>query len=283
MNRYTEIFRPRMALVFDFDKTLGPDTFSAVLEHLDLDPEKVHKEELEPLQDEGWEFTLARGYYYTRLASEGKLNRSTLEDVGKSLKPYPGVKELFGRIREIVKQANDKVSVEFYLLTAGFATVPQATSIAGEFDKIFSGALSFDQEGRPIFVKRIVTHPEKVRYLYQIAKGFDERRANPEDAFADIPDEDWHLPLDQMIYLGDGVSDIPAFRALTEAGGIALAVHSKKKDKEWEAGSDLATQPKVENIARNDYREESELYRSLVYAVRSIVNLISLREMAQGE
>lgn len=67
-------------------------------------------------------------------------------------------------------------------------------------------------------VKRSLIHSGKSRFRIALAKGLDIAGANePQDVHKDKPPEDWHVPLDQMIYVGDGGSDIDAFNLLHSA------------------------------------------------------------------
>ena len=88
----------------------------------------------------------------------------------------------------------------------------------------------FDDQGEIAFAKQVITHPEKVHYLLALSKGTGMRGPDePADAWRPVPDQELHVPLDQMIYVGDGVSDMPAFALLNEQGGIALAVFKSER------------------------------------------------------
>ena len=170
------------------------------------------------------------------------------------------------------------------MLTAGFAEVVKGTSIVGEFRRVFSGAYHFDpQSGGIDAVKRLVTHPEKPRYILQICKGKDLEKANPTGADASIDRSEWRLPLDQVVYVGDGKSDIPAFELVSEQGGIALGVVPGGDEAEWKARKQLHSNGVVANLARGDYSEESELLRSLILAVQSIAHRVAIRRLSRSD
>ncbi len=76
-------------------------------------------------------------------------------------------------------------------------------------------------------MKKKVSHTEKTRYLFQIAKGIDRLEKDGKMfLFRDIPREEMHIPLTQMIYVGDGTSDIPCFSVVTK---IVLLKNGVKK------------------------------------------------------
>ena len=63
-------------------------------------------------------------------------------------------------------------------------------------------------------MKRIIAHPAKARYVEAHAKGLSLDTAN--EPKVDDPDFDemkMHVPLDQIGYVGDGLSDLDAFRS----------------------------------------------------------------------
>ena len=121
---------------------------------------------------------------------------------------------------------------------------------------------------------------EKPRYLLQIAKGLDLGGANPVDAFRPVPKDRWHVPVEQMIFLGDGSSDLPAFQFMYERGGMALALRREEAGDEWRHTDESFGDRRVENIAPSTYAQGSELLRSVLLAVDSIASRIALRRLS---
>ncbi|MFC0677422.1 hypothetical protein ACFFGH_06090 [Lysobacter korlensis] len=287
MAHATRVVHNRIAVVFDFDLTLGKGSVDVLLQKLGVDPESFRREQVEPLDREGWDHSLARFKALIDLSERcgGAITESLLQEVGRDTPLYRDVERVFDRLRETARAVVDDVVVEFYVLTAGFAEVPGATSIAHEFKAIWGSAGCYDDDGRLVFPKRIVTYPEKVRYLLQLAKGLSvDGSDSPPDVYREIPEQDWHVPFDQMVYVGDGASDLPAFDLIGSRGGIAIGVFgpdgsasSWSKDKKMRAGR------RVQNLARADYAEDAELSRSLCLAVEAIAKLIALRRLGCHE
>jgi len=74
-------------------------------------------------------------------------------------------------------------------------------------------------------MKRIIRHSEKTLYLEAIANDLSVDGANaPEAAGRDVDEHDRHVPYDQMVYIGDGASDLHAFGFITKTGGLSVAV-----------------------------------------------------------
>jgi len=281
----TRVVCRKIALVFDFDGTLGPGTFERVMDRWGLDSEEIDRKRINPrVREHNWEFTMARAHTLIEVARErDDLTEQTLAEMGRSYPLFPGVPEMFDRVRKAAKAVVDDVEVEFYLMTAGFSTIPRSTSIAHEFEQIFSGALYFDDDGRPAFVKRVLTHPEKPRYLLHLAKGLEVEGANPEQAYRKIDEHEWYVPLDQMIYVGDGASDMPAFHLLSEHGGMPIAVFDTEKAEDWSGYDEVRSSRRVENLAPNDYSEGGEMMKTLLLATECICKRIALRKLSEGE
>lgn len=62
MNTATKPLSNRIAIIFDFDDTLVPDTLDRFLESLALDPTAFRQSKIQPLLEDGWDKILARFY-----------------------------------------------------------------------------------------------------------------------------------------------------------------------------------------------------------------------------
>lgn len=288
MTTATEKFFNRIALIFDFDETLAPSTFEVLLKSLGLDPEKFKAERIEPLIQSGWETFTARAYTLiqeSKSRPDGPITVDYLEQVGRDYEFYDGVPEMFDRLRQTARAIIEDIEVEFYLLTAGFVEIPRATSIAKEFNTLWGCEYHFNDKGEVDFVKKIITHPEKVRYILQFAKGLDstDRTNSPADVYRDVPQEEWHIPLSQIIYVGDGASDMPAFSLMQQERGLAIGVFHSESVEEWEGYEDMNAKRRVQNLAPADFSEGSEMMQSLMLAIESICKQIALRRLSIDE
>lgn len=287
MTLATVAFHNRVALVFDFDGTLAPDSFDVLLAACGVEPERWRRERLQPLLAAGWEMQLAHVWTLMALGREGErpVTADLLAEVGRSLELFPGVPEMFDRLRHRARAVIPDIELEFYILSAGFAGLQRATRVAPEFTAIWGMELHFDDEsGGLAFVRQVITYPEKVRYLLQLAKGLGtEGPSGPEDVWREVPEEDMHLPLDQMIYVGDGASDLPAFELMQRNGGLAIAVNKWGDAAAWAERTRMYPHRRVQNLAPPDFREGGELMRSCELALESIAKKIALRRLGAGK
>lgn len=288
MPQSTPRVHDRVAVVFDFDETLGGDSYDTLVEALGEDPEAFEAERIAPLTDAGWDKTLARVKALVDLsdAQGGSITEQTFDALGRETPLFDGVEGMFDRVRAVVEETAPGAEVEFVCLTAGFGEVPSASAIADEFTHVWGGACAWDADGALCFAKRLVTHPEKVRYLLALAKGIDVESGadGPADVYRDLHPDAWHVPFDQMVYVGDGSSDLSAFDLVDDRGGLAIGVVPPGTDVEgWNADRRVHSDRWVSNLAPADYSEGSELMRSLELAARAAAARLALRRLGDGE
>ena len=86
-----------------------------------------------------------------------------------------------------------------------------------------------------------------------------------------------------MLYVGDGASDLPCFSLLNEQQEITIGVYKDTTAQEWSQEIEISQSQRLMNLASAEYSEDSELMRSLTLAVESLAKKISLLELSVGE
>lgn len=286
LENVTRGLHERILLVFDFDKTLADSTIDAVLREVGVEDGAAWRaERLQPMLDAGWDQILATAWLVARTGEEQgqPVTRELVQAVGARLTPYDGLEETLAHLAVIGREESGGAEVEFYVLSSGFVDVMNAVPFASCFKEIWGSSLHWDDAGRLAGAKRTVIHSEKARYLRALAKGIGIAGANePQDVEKPRPPAEWYAPLDQMIYVGDGASDIAAFKLMYDAGGLALAVDHSSGDERWRASEHMFQSARVDNLAAPDYRPDSEMRRSLELAVEITARRVALRRLAQG-
>ena len=275
-----------IAVVFDFDDTLVPDTVDSLLESLGIDALKFRQERIQPLVDNGWDKIMARFYAIIEESKRqgNKITQEYLAKFGQELAPFDGVPEMFDRLRRSAYEINPKVEVEFYLISCGMVDIARYNCIAPNFKEMWGCEFHYNKDGGIEFLKKIVTHTEKTRYLFQIAKGIEGQQQDGKTfVYRDVPPEELHVPLTQVIYVGDGASDIPCFSLLNEEQGMAIGVYKDTTPKEWSREIEISKSQRLANLAPAEFGEGSELMRSLTLAVESLCKQISLLQLSVGE
>lgn len=276
-----------IAVVFDFDDTLVPDTVDSLLESCGISHSKFRQEQIQPLVDQGWDKILARFYALieeSQQNSQHKITKDSLTKFGQELAPFEGVTEMFDRLRQRAHELNPDVELEFYLITCGMVEIARHNCIAPYFKAMWGCEFHYGEDGGVEFLKKIVTHTEKTRYLFQLSKGIEHHKDDGQMfVYRDVPPEELHVPLNQVIYVGDGASDIPCFSVMNQENGVAIGVYKDQTPEEWQEVANISQSQRVANLAPADYREDSELLRSLLLAVESMCKQISLHQLSVGE
>ncbi|MEM7555028.1 MAG: haloacid dehalogenase-like hydrolase [Cyanobacteria bacterium P01_A01_bin.84] len=285
MNQATKPFFNRLAVVFDFDETLAPDTFAILLQDLGLDVDIFKHERIQPLIDDGWDKYIARAYCLVEESKQrngkDKITKERLIKVGKELKPFNGVPEMFEHLENYARNVISDVEVEFYLITGGFLEMALNTSIASNFKAMWGCRFHYAADGEIKFIKQQMTNTEKTSYLYYLSKGIDlDKEKDLMFAYISIPDEQLHIPLNQVIYVGDGASDAPCFAVLNKNHGISIGLYKQNDSQEWSEQKKIDINQRVANVAAPDYTQNSELMQSLTLAVESICKKIALSRLS---
>lgn len=280
----------RIAIAFDLDDTLMPSTYDSLLKALDLDPQAFRRDRYRPLLDQGWESIPAKCFTLVdesrRRPAGQKITREFIETFSATLDPFPGVDVMFDRLKQTAKAIVPDIEVEFYLITSGMVQVARHTRIAKHFTHMWGCEFHFDVSGEVCCLKRSLTYSEKPRYLYYLSKGGEARTRDRDITFVydDIAPEDLHVPLECVIYVGDGTSDLPCFAMLNQRGGTSIGVlKAGQTATEWQRDRQVSPGQRIFNLAPPDYSERSELMQSLELAVESISKHIALRQLSRND
>lgn len=102
-------------------------------------------------------------------------------------------------------------------------------------------------------------------------------------AYRDVPQDELHVPLSQLIYVGDGASDVPCFSLINDERGMAIGVFKGDTADEWGQEVQVSESQRVSNLAAANYQDDSEMMRSLLLAIDSLCKQIELRQLSIGE
>ena len=264
--------KPIVALLYDFDKTLCTTDMQnyAFIPSLGMMP------------SEFWEEANAFGranridgilsYMYTMIReSERKgqpFTRADLVEKGRSVVLFPGVEDWFARINAFGREQG--VQVEHYIISSGLREIIEGSSVCGEFKEIYASEFYYNEEGRPVWPKLAVNFTAKTQFVYRINKGVldvsDDKTLNDS-----MPDDSKRVPFHNMIYLGDGLSDVPCMKMMRAYGGQAIAVYQESNRGGVE---ELLAKGRVDFIFPADYREGTALDAT----VKNIIRKMAIRD-----
>ncbi|MBR3266548.1 MAG: HAD family hydrolase [Bacilli bacterium] len=196
-----------------------------------------------------------------------KMTRSFLKEQGKHIKFWPGVEEWFERINKFGEE--NGVEVEHYLVSSGNKEIVEGCSIYKYFKKVYGCEFLFDENDEPIWLKRVINYTMKTQYFYRVSKGaFDPN----DDIGVNEKNRNRRVPYSNIVYIGDGLTDIPAMILAKENGGHSIAVYPEGK--EDKVVDELYNDGRVNYVCPADYREGKELDAIL----RLIIKGVSINE-----
>lgn len=280
-----------LAVVFDFDDTLVPDSTTKLLREHGIDSRKFWKQDVKRLVQSGYDPAL--GYLKLLLDNIGprkplgQLTTKELRRFGARLDEdfYPGLPNLFKELRGIARKT--KVGIEFYVISGGLQEIVEGSSIIkANFAGVYASQLAGDTDGGVLkHVKRCVTFTEKTRYLFEINKGLEPRktRRNPFLVNKDVPLMKRRIPFRNMIYVGDGLTDIPCFSLVRKEGGTAFGVFNPTEEKSAKRALIEFLRPhRVISMHAPKYKKTDELGSFLRAAVATRCSKIRL-ELREAE
>lgn len=254
--------KPIVAIMYDFDKTLCTRDMQeyTFIPSLGIQPDDFWSGTGEIASKEQMDSVLTYMYcMITESQQSGKpFTREDLVECGKHIEYLPGVEEWFERVNRYGEEAG--VKVEHYVLSSGLKEIIEGSSIAKFFKKIFASEFLYDsQTGNPIWAKMAVNYTNKTQFVYRINKGVLDI-SNNVDVNASRPDDDRRVYFNNMIYIGDGLTDVPCMKLVKQSGGHSIALYQNgQKDKV----QPLLIHERVDWIFEADYRKGQALDQAM--------------------
>ena len=267
--------KPIIAIMYDFDKTLCtkdmqnyrfiPSMGIKVSEFWDFTNEVQRREKMDSV--------LAYMYAAIKISREKNipLKRSRLEENGREIEFFPGVKDWFQRINKFGEEQGARI--EHYVISSGMKEIIDGTAISGEFKNIFACEYLYDSDGVAVWAKTAVNYTNKTQFIYRINKGVLDV-SNDFDLNRSMPDDSKRIPFTNMVYIGDGLSDVPCMKMMKSYGGKAIAVYQNLDDKVCE----LLRKDRVDYIYPADYSEGTGLDKTMKDIIRNMVIADKLNE-----
>ena len=271
------------AIVYDFDGTLAPGNMQdqGLLARLGLAPDEFWAEVMDRRQENDADQILS---YLGLLVEKGRnakppLTRDMLRECGAALRLFDGVEAWFTKINAFAKSVG--LELEHYVISAGNREIIEGCSIYDQFKNVFACRFAFDEQGGAHWPLVAINYTTKTQFLFRINKGIDDTWDDTK-INSWMPEDDRRVSFRRMIFIGDGDTDIPSFKTVTEHGGASIGVfdpaewadaeHRKKAHK-------LIAESRVDFVAPADYHDESQL----AVVVRGILDRIARAERVHPE
>ena len=254
--------RSRVAIMYDFDETLAPGNMQeyAFIPMLEMSP------------DEFWEMSSVLGKKYNmdnvleymylsiKMVKERKLKitKEAFYHQGEVISFFEGVETWFKRINDYGKTLG--LEVEHYIISCGLKEILDGTKIAKEFKRIFACNFAYDDETKePIWASQAINYTSKTQYIYRVRKNKLDKLYDAYEINEYVEDRASLLPYTNMIYVGDGETDVPCMKLVKLHGGHSVCVYNPNSEKKKKIAQKLYRDGRVNFITPADYKEGSKI------------------------
>lgn len=274
-----------IAIVYDFDGTLSPGNMQeeTIFKAYGIDKKKFWAKSQSLVVTRGYEKTLA----YLKLLIDAPvfrknpLTRKKLKELALQIPYYAGVDEgyfdqLEAFLRAIPEVRETGITLEHYIISSGLQEILEGVSIRKYFKKIYACEYDY-KNGRPVFPKLVINDTNKTQFLFRINKG----KLKPSESINQhMPESQRRIPFRNMIYIGDGITDVPSMTVTQKAGGNAIAVYDPR-GRVPRAVKAMVAEHRSEHFAPADFRPHSLLVKILHQTLKKIIASIVYRSSAQ--
>ncbi|MGM9941472.1 MAG: HAD family hydrolase [Bulleidia sp.] len=256
----------KVAIVYDFDKTLCTKDMQeySLIPALGYDDAGSFWKEVSSFTTENKMDPISAYLYvlmYKFRQQDIPLRPEMFESLGKAIVLYPGVETWFSRINAFGKLLG--LEVEHYIISSGMHEIIDSTVIADEFRQIYACRYYYGEDGTAQWPARLVNYTTKTQYIFRINKQVldenDDQTLNRYVAHQQRP-----IPFERMVYIADGLTDVPCMRLVKEYGGKSIAVYS---------GSDATARQLMEDgrinfMTKADYSAGSDMEKLMQKILR---------------
>lgn len=269
--------KPRVAIAYDFDGTLAPGSMQehSFLPNVGISPKlfwnEVHELTRENEADEILMF-MKLMIEKAEIAKQ-KVKKQDFIEAGKKIVLFSGVEDWFDSLDKFAKE--NGVVLEHYIISSGNQELIEGTKIAKKFKKIYASRFFYDHNELACWPALAVNYTNKTQFLFRINKGAldvcDKKSVN-----AFVEEQNRIIPFENIIFIGDGETDIPCFRLVKDKGGLSLAVYKPRAS--MDLASQLLREGRVDAIFPADYSKNSSIeqaVRARIVQISSTFNLKS--------
>jgi hypothetical protein len=252
--------KPIVALIYDFDGTLSPGNMQefAFIEAIGANKAEFWKENTELAKSQDADQILTYMYLMLKKAREKNisLKRDSFKEFGNSVELFQGVETWFDRINSYGKDKG--VIIEHYINSSGLKEMIEGTKIGKKFKQIFACSYLYNVDGVADWPSVSVNFTNKTQFLFKINKGIDSIYESTK-INEYIPENERRVPFSNMIYFGDGETDIPCMKLVKQQGGHSIAVFQPRKTTKKERAEKLIREDRVNFVCSADYSEDKEV------------------------
>lgn len=253
--------KTKMAILYDFDKTLCTKDMQeyTFIPKVQMTASEFWAEASTLASEKKMDRILAYMYLMLEKAKAQNIGfrREDFVDLGRDLEFFAGVETWFQRINTFAQSLN--MTLEHYIISSGLYEIIEGSKIMQYFHRVFACEFLYDKNNFACWAKNAVNYTTKTQFLFRISKGAldisDDTKVNSATTESQL-----EIPFRNMIYIGDGLTDIPCMKLVKSYGGQSIAVYQKGNA---EVAQALLKDKRVDFIFPADYSENSELEKTI--------------------
>ncbi len=262
------INKKHIAIIYDFDGTLAPGNMQErdFIPAIGMKTKQFWNEVNDSAKKHQADNILAYMKLMLDKAQQASVpvRKNDFHEYGKNLCFFKGIlpdnsandKGWFEKINQYAHERN--MIAEHYIVSSGIREMIEGCPLAAEFTMIYASSFMYDHNGVAVWPALAINYTTKTQYLFRINKGCLDVSDNA-SINKTIPENERPIPFSHMIYLGDGETDIPAFRLVKDKGGCAIAVYKPNTKGAKEKMQHLILDGRVNHIAPADYRTNTPI------------------------
>ena len=183
--------------------------------------------------------------------------------------------DVFHKFREDIDSIVEdfpEINIEWHAISEGIEGLITGTTLADSFTSVSASRLGVNEDNVIDHLKRPISFTDKTRYLFEINKGISTTEATENPYLVNrVGDGEREVPFDNMIYVGDGLTDVPCFSLIKERGGRAFSVRDTKNPSgKQEAIKELGAPERASQPSKPAYRQTDRLGSLLRLAVEGL-------------
>lgn len=260
--------RPIVALIYDFDNTLSTRDMQeySIIPSLGMQAQQFWDMSDKLARDNHMDYILST---MMLMVDESKkagvpLTRQSMIESGADIQLYSGVEGWF----DMINSYGDSVGIDVrhYIISCGLRPMIEGSVIGSQFTNIFACDYVYNSAGEPLWPAMAINYSGKIQFLFRINKGIEDIREHTALNMR-THHEDRPVPFSNMIYVGDGLTDIPSMALTRDYGGHSIGVYKDVDDAKY-----LVQEDRVDFYVPADYTEGSKMDR----VVRALIDSIKI-------
>jgi len=271
-----------VAIAYDFDGTLAKGNIqeNSFIPELGIKKSEFWDKVKQITKDNEMDEILAYMFHLiTKAKSENVMyDRDSLKAHGKNVNYFDGVENYFKRINKYARQK--EIKLDHYIISSGTKAMIEGTTIARYFKTIYASSFKYNQHNVPEWPALAINYTTKTQFLFRINKGIDNAWDNSKiNKYVSMKDRP--VPFERIIYIGDGLTDVPAMKLIKEQGGTSIGVYAPKSRKKSDVVK-LLSEKRVSYVASANYSDKSELDQIIKAVIDKISAISSVEKFAKN-